>query len=90
MSNPTLVKVIEESFVPILVHNNSGGTDRQILKKFNEPSWNYQVIRFIDSAEKDIIPRKDRVWTLQPLAQRMKLALEKAKQPVPEDLLSLL
>ena len=89
MSDPELVKLVEGHFVPVAIYNNSRdpkGADRKILKKFKEPAWNYQVVRFIDKDEKDIIPRKDKVWTKEGILKRMKAALEKAGRPVPEGL----
>ena len=79
-------KAIEEHFVPIAIINNTGGKDREVLKKFGEPAWNYQVVRFLTSEGKDIIPRKDKVWTLNALAERMRAALKKAGRDVPADL----
>jgi len=84
LTEPLLVEAIESEFVPVLVYNNQGGEDAKLLKRYNEPAWNYQVIRFLDPSGKDIIPRKDRVWTLGPLASRMVAALEKAGRPVPK------
>jgi len=84
-----VVKLIEEHFVPVAIHNNSRdpkSTDRKILQKFKEPAWNYQVVRFIGADEKDVIPRQDRVWTKKGILDRMKAALEKAGRPVPEEL----
>jgi hypothetical protein len=76
--------------VPVAIHNNTrGGEDAKILKRFKEPAWNYQVIRFVDADGKDLIPRKDRVWTLKPLAERMIASLKKAKRPVPDSLRTL-
>lgn len=86
MTDPTVVDIIENHFIPLLVINNTGGKDKEILQKYKEPAWNYQVIRFVDSQGKDIIPRKDKVRKTLPLLQRMKLALEKAKRPVPASL----
>ena len=86
MADPIIVKTVENSFIPLLIHNNSGGVDAQILRKYKEPAWNYQVVRFLSGEGKDIIPRRDRVNTRAALAKRMIQALEKAKQPVPEDL----
>ena len=80
------MKIIERDFVPVLVKNNAPGKDAEILKRFKEPAWNYQVVRFLDADAKDLIPRKDRVWTLQPLAARMKAALVAAGREVPKDL----
>ena len=44
------------------------------------------MVRFLDAEGKDLIPRKDRIWSIQPLAERMITALEKAKRPVPDEL----
>lgn len=81
LSDPAVVTSIEENFVPLLIHNNKGGKDAEILKKYNEPAWNYQVVRFLDSDGKDLIPRKDKVWTAAALIPRIKSALEIAGKP---------
>lgn len=86
MTNPIIVDTIENNFIPLLIHNNSGGEDSKILKKYKEPAWNYQVIRFLNANSQDIIPRKDRVNTQKQLSARMALALEKAGKPVPKAL----
>lgn len=87
LTHPVIVDAIENHFVPLAIRNNArGGHDREILKRFKEPAWNYQVMRFVDTNGKDIIPRKDRVWTPRGTAQRMILALETADKTVPEKL----
>lgn len=86
LGDDRLVTIIEREFVPVLVRNNVGGREAEILKRYKEPAWNYQVVRFIGADGEDLIPRKDRVWTTQALAPRMKKALEKAGRPVPKDL----
>ena len=77
LSDPTVVKSIEENFIPLLIHNNQPGKDAVVLEKFGEPAWNYQVVRFLDENGRDLIPRKDRVWHTPELKQRMALALER-------------
>ena len=85
LTNPSLVEAIENEFYPVLIYNNrKGGMDEQLLKRFNEPAWNYQVIRFLDAKGRDIIPRKDRIWTVSGVASRMIEALTVANRPVPE------
>ncbi|MEM6394326.1 MAG: VPGUxxT family thioredoxin-like (seleno)protein, type 2 [Planctomycetota bacterium] len=84
LTEPLLVEAIEDEFIPVLVINNRLGQDRQTLKRFNEPAWNYQVIRFLDADANDIIPRKDRVWTTPHLRSRMVAALTAAERPVPQ------
>lgn len=81
-----MVAAIEGEFVPLLVINNKRGRDAEILKRFKEPAWNYQVVRFLDAEAKDIIPRKDRVFTAKALATRMVEALEKHGKKAPAEL----
>ena len=83
LSHPLIVAAIESEFTPLLIHNNKAGRDAEVLQRFGEPAWNYQVVRFLDANASDIIPRKDRVWETGPLAERMIAALQKAKRPVP-------
>ena len=83
MSHQPLVEAVEREFLPVLIYNNRKGKDAEILKRYEEPAWNYQVIRFLDGEGKDLIPRKDRIWTRDALASRMIQALESAGRPVP-------
>jgi hypothetical protein len=89
LSNPRVVKAIENEFLPVFVYNNRGGEDRRILERFKEPAWNYQVVRFLDTEGRDIIPRKDRVWTVSHLAMRMIETLAASERPVPDYLRAL-
>lgn len=85
LTNTQLVRAIEQEFIPMLVYNNRGsGMDRKLLKRYREPAWNFQVIRFLDADGRDIIPRKDRVWTTRGVAQRMVKTLETLSRPVPD------
>ena len=83
LRHPLLVEAIEDEFVPLLIHNNKGGEDGKIRKLYNEPSWNFQVMRFLDADGKDLIPRKDRVWVITDVAQRMIRSLEVHGRLVP-------
>ena len=90
LTNPELVRAIENEFIPMLVYNNrNSGIDRELLERYREPSWNYQVIRFLDARGKDVIPRKDRVWTTGAVAKRMIKALLAVNRPVPDYLKNL-
>ena len=60
LSNPLIVEAIETDFTPLLIHNNKSGKDADVLQRFGEPAWNYQVIRFLDAAGGDILPRRIR------------------------------
>lgn len=84
LSHPLLVEAIEDNFIPVLVYNNrSSGMDRELLERFAEPSWNFQVMRFLNGQGEDIIPRKDQVWTVAETAVRMVMSLEASNRPVP-------
>ncbi|MCW0219188.1 MAG: thioredoxin family protein [Prosthecobacter sp.] len=78
LSEPAMVAAIEKHFVPVFIPNNKSGKDGETLKRFHEPAWNYQVVRFLDAKGQDLVPRKDGVWTARPLAERMVQALKKA------------
>ncbi len=85
LSQPLIVEAIEVLFLPVVVYNNlDQGTDAELLKRFKEPAWNYQVVRFLDAAGSDVIPRQDQVWTISAVAGRMIEALNAAKRPVPK------
>lgn len=63
--------------------------DEKLMRRFNEPACNYQVIRFFDAESRDILPRRDRIWTLSGVASRMVEALTAARRPVPNYLKAL-
>ncbi|WP_395749629.1 VPGUxxT family thioredoxin-like (seleno)protein, type 2 [Prosthecobacter sp.] len=83
MSHPLIVAAVETEFTPLLIHNNQGGRDLEVLKRFGEPAWNYQVVRFLNAQAEDIIPRKDQVWDTGGIAERMVTSLTQANRPVP-------
>ncbi len=83
LSHPLLVEAIETEFVPVAVFNNHAGDDRQVLKRFEEPSYNNPVVRFLDSDGEDLLPRKAGVWFPRLIGQRMVAALDAAGRPVP-------
>jgi hypothetical protein len=83
LSNALLVEAIETLFVPLLIHNNKPGRDAEVLAAYDEPCWNFQVVRFLGADGADIIERKDRVWETGPLASRMIDALETVGAEIP-------
>lgn len=77
LSDDVVVKLIQNNFVPLLIHNNKPGKDAEVLAMFNENAWDYQVVRFLDTNGHDLIPRKDRVWEAPELKQRIDQVLKK-------------
>ena len=83
LSNPLLVEAIETEFVPLLVYNNRPGKDAEILQQYEEPAWNNPVVRFLDAEGKDLVPRRDGLWTPHAIGARMITVLEQFEKPVP-------
>lgn len=83
LRHPLLVEAIEDEFEPVVVRNNVGGKEREILNSFNEPTWNNPVVRFLDADRKDLVKRYARGWTVDGLATSMVAALRAADRPVP-------
>ena len=85
LTSPLLVEAIEDEFLPVLVYNNRrDGMDKKLLNRFKEPAWNYQVVRFLNARGSDLIPRKDRIWSLGGIASRMIEALKETNRPIPK------
>ncbi len=83
LSNPLLIEAIESEFEPVAVRNNRPGRDAAILARFGEPAWNNPVMRVVDAAGRDVVPRRDGLWTSHQVAARLAEALEAAGRPVP-------
>lgn len=84
LSHPLMVEAIENSFVPLAIFNNKGGKDKEILEKYNEPSWNNPVVRIINTEGKNVVPRISNDYSASTLSLRMKQALVQKKEIVPE------
>ncbi len=83
LAQPLIVEALEENFIPVAIYNNAGGKDKEVLNQFNEPAWNYQVMRFLSPQLNDIIPRKDKVWTIHSTATRLVSAIETSGKTAP-------
>ncbi len=81
-----MVRLIEAHFELVAICNNVGGTDAKILKRFGEPAWNHQVVRFSTHEGKEVLPRRDGIKTIGGIAARMIATLEKQKREVPKEL----
>ncbi|MEL6721117.1 MAG: VPGUxxT family thioredoxin-like (seleno)protein, type 2 [Bacteroidota bacterium] len=76
LSHPLIVEAIEDCFVPLVIHNNKGGKDREILDYFGEPSWNNPVLRIVDKNRKNLMPRLSGNYTPLAVVQSMLHVLE--------------
>lgn len=89
LSNPLLVEAIEDLFIPLVIHNNKGGKDKQILKQYNEPSWNNPVVRIVDANGKNLAPRVSGNYSAKGLYRAMTTALNTTYTEIPEYMLLL-
>jgi hypothetical protein len=71
-------------FTTAVVYNNVAGDEEKILKKYEEPTWNNPVVRFIDSTGKDLIARHTDDYSTGGLLRAMVAALRASNQTVPE------
>lgn len=83
LSHPLLVEAIETEFVPVAIYNNEPGRDAQVLEHYDEPAWNNPVVRFFAPDERELLPRRDRVWDTTGVASRMLGALRAAGKQAP-------
>jgi copper chaperone CopZ len=83
LSHPLIVEAIEEYFVPVAIYNNKGGKDAEVLKYYDEPSWNNPVVRIVDHDRLDIMPRLSGDYSPRAVVQQMAFALERRGKPVP-------
>ena len=83
LSHPLLAEAIETEFVPLFVANNRPGRDAELLARFGEPAWNNPVVRFLDGRGRDVLERRDGLYSPHEIAQRLVAALRAAGRPVP-------
>lgn len=83
LSHPLLSEAAESEFVPVAVFNNLGGSDRELLERFREPSWNNPVVRILSPSGRDLAPRLAGDYRVETLAHRMRAALKASERPVP-------
>ena len=71
-------------FIPIAIYNNTkDDADAAELARYDEPAWNYQVLRVVDAKGANLIPRVAKDWTTAAFAGAMVDGLNAAKLEVP-------
>lgn len=79
-----MVEAAEDLFVPIAIYNNTeDDADAEVRLRYQEPAWNYQVVRIVDSSGADLIPRLEKDWTVAAVTEAMSAGLKAAKKEVP-------
>jgi hypothetical protein len=84
LSHPLIVEAIETHFIPLCIHNNKSGKDREALELFSEPSWNNPVVRIVDVNLKPIVDRINGNYSSFGLVTKINASLIKLGIAVPE------
>lgn len=84
LSHPLIVEAIETHFIPLCIHNNKSGKDREALELFSEPRWNNPVVRIVDGNLKPIVDRISGNYSSYGLLTRINASLMKLGIKVPE------
>jgi hypothetical protein len=63
LADAEVVELIESRFVPVVVLNNVGGSDRALLEAFGEPAFNNPVVRIVDAERRALAPRFEGPYT---------------------------
>lgn len=84
MSNPLLVEAIENEFIPLAIFNNKGGKDKQILQKYNEPTWNNPVVRIVDNDGKNLTKRISGDYSALAVYNAITEVLQKEGKEIPK------
>ena len=81
LQNEAMVQAISNAFVPVAINNRClVGSDARTCSKFKEPKLNNPVVRLIDAKGKDLVPRREGIYSSSQLLPRMEKALKKSNR----------
>ncbi len=89
LSNPLVVDVIENYFVPLAIFNNKGGEDKKILEKYKEPSWNNPVVRIVNSEGENIAKRVSGNYSASGVLEAIIQSFAERRMQIPQEILLL-
>jgi hypothetical protein len=83
LTHPLMVELIANRFVPVAVFNNHPGADAEILRRYDEPSWNNPVVRFLGPDGTELLPKLADRHDALGLHEKITAVLEKLGDDVP-------
>lgn len=83
LTHPLMVEMITDRFVPVAVFNNHPGADAEILHRYEEPSWNNPVVRFLGPDGTELLPKLADRYDALGLYDKMIAVLEMLGGDVP-------
>jgi hypothetical protein len=84
LSHPLMTEAIENEFIPLAIFNNKKGKDLEIVKKYNEPTWNNPVVRIVNAKGENIVNRLASDYSSIGLYNSMINALDSVGTSIPE------
>src|SRR3546814_5721662 len=78
-----MVELIADRFVPVAIFNNHPGADAEILRRYDEPSWNNPVVRFLGPDGAELLPELADRYDALGLHEKITAALERLGDDVP-------
>ena len=83
LTHPLMVELIADRFVPLVIFNNHPGADAEILHRYNEPSWNNPVVRFLGPDGVELLAKLGDRYDALALHEKIAAVLETLHDDVP-------
>jgi len=83
LTHPLMVELITERFVPVAIFNNHPGSDAEMLRRYDEPSWNNPVVRFLGPDGAELLPKLADRYDALGLHDKITAVLEMLGNEVP-------
>lgn len=83
LTHPLVVELIADRFVPVAIFNNHPGSDSEALRRYDEPSWNNPVVRFLGPDGSELLPKLADRYDALGLYEKIIAVLDKLGQDVP-------
>lgn len=83
LTHPLMVELVADRFVPVAIFNNHPGADAEILHRYDEPSWNNPVVRFLGPDGAELLPKLADRYDALGLHEKITAVLEMLGDDVP-------
>src|SRR3954466_12178247 len=83
LTHPLMVELIADRFVPVAIFNNHRGADAEILRRYDEPSWNNPVVRFLGPDGAELLPKLADRYDALGLHEKITAVLEMLGDDIP-------
>ncbi|TPM57777.1 thioredoxin family protein [Mesorhizobium sp. B2-2-4] len=83
LTHPLMVELIADRFVPVAIFNNHPGSDAEVLRRYDEPSWNNPVVRFLGPDGAELLPKLADRYDALGLHEKIVAVLERLGEDVP-------